>query len=114
MTFSREVDDRHRPLLTENRGHRITVPDVGFDKMHAWVFEYGCDVGKIAGVGKFIDDDDPRVRPSKYIVDEIRPDEAGATGNDHAAPSKSMACGRLREFHQISIRFAAGPVRKSA
>ncbi len=89
MALGREVDDRARAMLRQQRIDERAVADVAVLEHVARVALQRLEVGQIARVRERVEVDDVLVVVLEPVEDEIATDEAGAAGDqNHVAPSR--------------------------
>ena len=79
------VDARHD--LLDVRG----VADVALDEREALVAEQVGDVGGVPGVGQRVHDHDLVIGRAQQVPAEVRADESGAAGDEHARHSSTSS-----------------------
>ena len=79
------VDARHD--LLDVRG----VADVALDEREPLVAEQVREVGDVAGVGQRVHDHDLVIGRAQQVAAEVRADEAGAAGHEHARHSSTSS-----------------------
>ena len=86
MAFGGQVDHSVDIVLAEHFADGVVVADVGLDEgVVRSIFDVS-QVGQIAGIGQFIEIDDPIV--GIFVYEEphhMRADESGAAGNEDVA-----------------------------
>ena len=82
MRLGGEVDDRL--AAGGGLGDRVGIADVALEELDVGALE----VGAIAGVGQLVEDDDVLARCGETLR-EMRADEAGAAGDEHAHRRKA-------------------------
>jgi hypothetical protein len=82
VALGREVDDRARPVLGQQRVDPGPVADVALDEDMPRIAAQRIQVVQIAGVGERVEGDHALVRLGKPVIDEIAANEAGAAGDE--------------------------------
>ena len=81
MTFSREVNQRAWPVLSENSPYRIPVSNIRANKMVAGVALYRFKIAEVPRIGEIVQIDDRRFLCLQPMQDEIRSDKSCSTRN---------------------------------
>ena len=81
MALGGEMNDRARLFAPKQIAQTISVDDVAPLKAIARIAFDGSQVLEIAGVSQLVEIDDPRTLRGNPLENEIRADEARATGN---------------------------------
>ena len=89
VRLGRGVDDHvdARDDLLDVRG----IADVALDERQALVAEQVGDVRRVAGVGERVHDHDLVIGRAQQMPAEVRADEAGAAGDEHACHSSTSS-----------------------
>lgn len=86
MTLRGEIEYGTRPVFCQNVQYGVNVRDIGLDEIMALALERLSKILEISGIGQLIDINDRLGRVPEPIIDDIRPDETRAAGNQQHAP----------------------------
>ena len=82
MAFRREMHHHIRLLFLEQLIHRFPVANVFFDKTEIRFFQHSFQGAEIAGIGQFVQADDPILRMLfQFVKDKITSDKTGSAGD---------------------------------
>jgi len=82
MGLGRQVEDRARPMLLDDRLHQRPVRNIPLDEGDTWLFRPGFDAVGIGGIRDLVDDHDGVAGVAQRVLDEIGPDEPGPAGDE--------------------------------
>src|ERR1022692_445196 len=82
VAFSREVDDGARLFPQEQFAQQVAIDDVALLEPIMWVGFDGAQVVEIARVSQFVKVQNTRAFGSDPLQDEVRANEARATGDE--------------------------------
>src|SRR5438045_3341076 len=83
MRLRREVDDRARTMLREQRRYERAITDAPANKNMSRVIRGRCQIAEIAGIRERVEIDKRFVTFCKPVEDEVGADEPGAAGDDN-------------------------------
>ena len=88
MALGREMDDRVDAVIGDQGGDARRILDVAFDEMDA---VQALQIGAIARISERVEHDDPVLRMGlSPEADEVRADEAGASGHEKISHGPSI------------------------
>ena len=84
VRLGRQIQDRVGPLLGEYASHHGPIGNIRPHEADAGIFERLFEVQQAARVGEFVDDDETVGGVNERVLDEVRPDETCATGDEES------------------------------
>ena len=84
VRLGRQIQDRVGPLLGEYASHHGPIGNIRPHEADAGIFERLFEVQQAARVGELVDDDETVGGVNERVLDEVRPDETCATGDEES------------------------------
>ena len=97
VRFRREIDDRPRAVLRQQRRHERAVADVAAHELMPGIAGQRLEVAQVAGVGEQVEIDHRLPGRGEPVQHEVGADEAGTAGDeDHVGSGFDGTGGRQR------------------